>query len=137
MEFKKLDEIPEMLPTIPVKVTSMGNVIELQYMSKRNCRQTIQMLPGGEQYIICDTGEIKNVVHHETRKENKKGLYKTFARARALINTNVTDVSRVRWCTLTYAENMTDPKQLYTDFRDFNKRFQYYCEKMDLVNQNI
>lgn len=128
MEIKKLDEIPEMLPSIPVKVTSMGNVIELQYMSKRNTRQTIQMLPGGEQYVICDTGEVKDVVHHETRKDNKKGLYKTFARARALINTNVTDVSKVRWCTLTYAENMTDPKQLYKDFEKFNKRFAYYCK---------
>jgi len=106
----------------------MGNVIEVQYMSRRNCKQTIQMLPGGENFVICATGEIKDVEHHTTRKDNKKGLYKTFANARGLINSNVTDVSKVRWCTLTYAENMTDPKQLYQDFEKFNKRFQYYCK---------
>ena len=111
-----------------VKVTEMGNVIEVQYMSRRNCKQTIQMLQGGEQFVICATGEIKDVEHHNTRKDNKKGLYKTFANARAVINANVTDVSKVRWCTLTYAENMTDPKRLYEDFRNFNWRFQYYCK---------
>ena len=86
------------------------------------------MLPGGEQFVICATGDVKDIEHHATRKDNKKGLYKTFANARAVINANVTDVSKVRWCTLTYAENMTDPKRLYKDFHDFNLRFQYYCK---------
>ena len=107
----------------------MGNVIEVQYMSKRNQKQTIQMLPGGEQFVICATGEIKDIEHHTTRKDNKKGLYKTFANCRGMINANVTDVDKVRWCTLTYAENMTDPKKLYMDFQQFNQRFQWYCKQ--------
>lgn len=123
-----MSQIPPKNPNLAVKVTEMGNVIEVQYMSRRNCKQTIQMLKGGEQFVICATGEIKDVEHHNTRKDNKKGLYKTFANARAVINANVTDVSKVRWCTLTYAENMTDPKRLYKDFHDFNLRFQYYCK---------
>lgn len=123
-----MSQIPPKNPNLAVKVTEMGNVIEVQYMSRRNCKQTIQMLQGGEQFVICATGEIKDVEHHNTRKDNKKGLYKTFANARAVINANVTDVSKVRWCTLTYAENMTDPKRLYEDFRKFNMRFQTYCK---------
>jgi hypothetical protein len=123
-----MSQIPPKNPNLEVKVTEMGNVIEVQYMSRRNCKQTIQMLQGGEQFIICATGEIKDVEHHNTRKDNKKGLYKTFANARAVINANVTDVSKVRWCTLTYKENMTDPKRLYEDFRKFNMRFQTYCK---------
>lgn len=123
-----MSQIPPKNPNLAVKVTEMGNVIEVQYMTRRNCKQTIQMLQGGEQFVICATGEIKDVEHHNTRKDNKKGLYKTFANARAVINANVTDVEKVRWCTLTYAENMTDTKRLYEDFRDFNKRFQYYCK---------
>lgn len=129
IEFKKLDNIPSKNPNVFVKVTEMGNVLEVQYMSRYNSKQTIQMLEGGEQYIVCATGEVRDVEHHNTRKDNKKGLYKTFANARAIINSNVTDVSKVRWCTLTYKENMTDPKQLYQDFEKFNKRFQYYCRK--------
>ena len=123
-----MSQIPPKNPNLAVKVTEMGNVIEVQYMSRRNYKQTIQMLQGGEQFVICATGEIKDVEHHNTRKDNKKGLYKTFANARAVINANVTDVSKVRWCTLTYKENMTDPKKLYKDFHDFNLRFQYYCK---------
>ncbi len=121
--------MPEKNSNVLVKVTEMGNVVEVQYMSRRNCKQTIQMLPGGEQFVICATGEVKDIEHHATRKDNKKGLYKTFANARAVINANVTDVSKVRWCTLTYAENMTDPKRLYKDFQQFNQRFQYYCNQ--------
>lgn len=136
MEIKKLhsDEIPPKLPNLLVKVVEMGNIVEVQYMSRRNNKQTVQMLPGGEQYCICSTGEIMDIQHHNTRYDNRKGLYKTFANARALINTNVTDVSMVRWCTLTYAENMTDTKRLYSDFEKFNKRFQYYCEKQGFGN---
>lgn len=129
LEIKRLNEIPEKNPSAPVKVTEMGNIIEVQYMSRRNTKQTINMLKGGEQYIVCGTGEIKDVVHHKTRADNRKGLYKTFARCRGMINANVTDVSKVRWCTLTYAENMTDPERLYKDFEKFNKRFQWYCKK--------
>lgn len=128
-QFEKLDYIPDKNPNLLVKVTEMGNIIEVQYMSRRNTKQTVRMLEGGEQYVVCSSGEIKDVVHHETRKDNKKGLYKTFANMRAVINTNVTDVSKVRWCTLTYAENMTDTTRLYTDFEKFHKRFLYYCKQ--------
>ncbi len=106
----------------------MGNVIEIQYMERRNTKQTIQMLPGGDEYLVLKTGEKKEVIHKESRKDNKKGLYKTFANARGVINANVTDVTKVRWCTLTYKENMKDPKKLYEDFKKFNQRFQYYCK---------
>lgn len=128
-EFERLEKIPVKNPNLLVKVTEMGNVIEIQYMSRRNSKQTIKMLKGSEQFVVCSTGEIKDVEHHETRKDNKKGLYKTFANMRAVINTNVTNVENVRWCTLTYAENMTDTKKLYEDFRTFNQRFQYYCKQ--------
>lgn len=131
MEIKRLSELPPMNPNVLVKVTEMGNIVEVQYMSRRNNKQTVQMLQGGQEYMVCSTGEIIPVTHHNTRKDNRKGLYKTFANARAVINTNVTDVSMVRWCTLTYAENMTDTKQLYKDFEKFNKRFLYYCSQHD------
>lgn len=129
IQITKLDEVPKKNKYIPVKVSEMGNIIEIQYMSKRNSKQTIQMQKGGEEFVILATGEIKAVTHGTTRKDNKKGLYKTFANIRAIINANVTDVSKVRWCTLTYKENITDTKKLYQDFSNFNKRFCYFCIK--------
>ena len=127
-----MGSIPPKKPNVLVKVTEMGNITEIQYMEKRNNKQTIQMLKGGEQFVICSTGEVMDCRKGETRADNKKGLYKTFANARAIINANVTDVSKVRWCTLTYAENMTDPKRLYSDFHNFTKRLYRHCESQGL-----
>lgn len=128
MQIEKLEKCPSKNPSLLVKLTEMGNVLEVQYMSKRNCKQTIQMLPGGKEYLELATGEIKACQIHETRAEQKKSLYRTFKNARGLINANVTDVNNVRWITLTYAENMTDTDRLYTDFEKFNKRMLYYCK---------
>jgi hypothetical protein len=111
-----------------LKVTEMGNVLEVQYMSNRNCKQTIQMLPGMKQYIEVSSGEVKNVTKHDTRVTLNKNLQRTFKTLRGIINTNITDVSKVRWITLTYKENMTDTVRLYKDFEKFNKRFQTYCK---------
>lgn len=129
IEFEKLSEQPKITPEMTCKVTEMGNVVEVQYMTHRNTKQTIQMLQGGNQFVVCSTGEVKDCVHHETRKDNVKGLYKTFRKARAIINTNVTEPNNCRWVTLTYHENVRDTKKLYRDFQTFNQRFQYYCNK--------
>lgn len=130
VEIRRLEERPDIDSSMPVKVIEMGNVIEIQYMSRRNGKQTIQMLKGGEQYIDLGTGEIKDVVHHNTRADQYKSLYRTFRNVRAIINSNVTDVKKVKWITLTYAENMQDTKRLYEDFKKFNQRFQYYIKKL-------
>lgn len=129
LEIQLLTDCPDKNPNTLVKVTDMGNVIEVQYMSNRNNKQTIQMLKGGDKYVVCATGEVFDIEKHESRADQKKSLYRTFKTARGVINANVTDVSKVRWITLTYAENMTDTKQLYSDFEKFNKKFQYYCKK--------
>ncbi|NLP26255.1 MAG: hypothetical protein GX365_02790 [Clostridiales bacterium] len=129
VKIEKIDPI-EIDKNSIVKYTEMGNIIEIQYMSKRNNKQTVQMLPGMKQYIVMDTGEIKDIEHHETRATQYSSLKRTFANIRSLINTNVADKDKVRWITLTYAENMTDTKQLYNDFEKFNKRFQYKIKKL-------
>lgn len=98
-------------------------------MSKRNTRQTIQMLGGMKEYVIVRTGEIRSVIEKSNRSESKKEVQKTLKRLRNLINTNVVNSSYCRWCTLTYAENMQDTKRLYKDFEKFNKRLKYYCSK--------
>lgn len=129
MKLEKLEKCPEKNPGLLVKVSEMGNVIEIQYMSRRNCKATIKMLPGMQQYIELSTGEIKDVQHYNTRADQLKSLSRTFKNARALINSNIIDVQKVRWITLTYAENMTDTVRLYDDFKKFNQRFQTYCSQ--------
>lgn len=127
MEIKKVQN-STLNPNVLVKVTEMGNITEIQYMEHKNNRQVTQMLEGGEQYLNLLTGEIGDIKHGESRKDNVKGLYKTFAHMRELINTNVTEPKNCRWITLTYAENMTDSKRLYEDFKKFMMRFYTYCQ---------
>ena len=131
VEVTKLQKVPTIPDSAQVKVVEMGNVIETTFMSRKNTKQTIKRLKGGKEYVICSTGEIKEAHPSIIRTDNKKSLYRTFSNIRGLINTNITNVENVRFCTLTYKENMTDTKKLYKDFNDFNKRFQYYCKKND------
>ena len=80
-----------------------------------------------------ETGEIKPFEKKaETRADAVNSLKKTMKRIRELITTNITDFHKVRWCTLTYKENMTDTKKLYQDFRKFNQRFRHYLRKQGI-----
>lgn len=113
-----------------VKITYMGNIIEKMYLSRRNKEATVQRLPDNK-ILILRTGEIKELKPMETRIECKNSLKRTMRNLRNLLNANIDDVSKCRWVTLTYAENMTDAKRLYQDFKKFILRFQYYCKKMN------
>lgn len=112
-----------------IKVTIMGNVIETMYLSKRNTKATVRRMADNKMLIL-STGEVKDITPMENRLDSKNSLKKTMRALRNLLNANITDVKKCRWITLTYAENMTDTKRLYSDFDKFNKRLKYYCEKM-------
>lgn len=123
------DEIPFKDYQYNLKVTSMGNVTEVQMCSHRNHKQYIQILPD-RKYILLDTGEVKEFKEKaENRKDNTSSLRRTFKKLRELINANTENPDYCRWVTLTYAENMTDPRRLYTDFDGFRKRFEYWNKK--------
>lgn len=129
MSYQKLD--PDSIrihPNSQVTLTTMGNILEIKYMSRRNNSSHVTKISNDE-YMVNDTGEIKTYRKEKskTRKDSLNSLRKTFHNIRTLILTNVTDNSRVRWCTLTYAENMQDTERLYNDFRKFFMRFRAYC----------
>lgn len=121
-----------------VKVTEMGNVIEVLYMSFMNTKVRIRKLDK-DHYILVDEdgneiGDVKEFQHFESRADSVSDLRQTFRRLRAVINANVTDIDLVRFVTLTYAqpdgEPMTDTVRLYHDFERFNKRFRRWLEKL-------
>ena len=128
MKFEKIknDEIkPKIKKSTIVTVTEMGLVTEIQYMSRRNGQARIIKV-SSEEYLHIETGEIRSFGKKPTtRIESENSVRKTMRRIRELVQTNVTDPQKVRWVTLTYAENMTDGKRLYEDFRRFNQRFVY------------
>src|SRR5690606_32528235 len=63
--------------------------------------------------------------HSENRQQNYNSLRQTFKKLRYLINNNFEGLSNELHITLTYKENMTDPKRLYVDFDRFFKRLRY------------
>lgn len=115
----------------PATVTQAGNIFKVATISNVNTKQTILRLPDGENYIVISTGEVKEIQHTENRAQNVNSLRRSFDRLRMLINANTDKPEWCRFVTLTYRENMTDPKRLYRDFDKFSKRFRYYCEKQD------
>jgi len=78
-----------------------------------------------DHYIFIETGEIREFVHLENRADDLNSVRASLGKLRDYLNTNIVDVSNCRWVTLTYAENMTDTKRLYNDFRKFNQRMRY------------
>lgn len=82
-----------------------------------------------DHYIDTRTGELFEYKHIENRSQSTDSIRRTLSHIRALINTNVVITDNCRWVTLTYAENMTDTKRLYEDYKKFWQRFAYWCEK--------
>lgn len=111
-----------------VRVKETGNIIELMHMTCKNRRCHIQKLDD-EQYVDLKTGEVKEFVHMDSRADDLNGVRVSLARLRDYLNTNITDVTRCRWVTLTYAQPhgkpMTDTDRLYKDFKKFVMRFHY------------
>lgn len=130
LEIKKLENY-EINDECIVKVTDMGNVTEVMYMERINHKATIQKIDKTH-YLVVSTGEVFEVEETDSRAQSKNSLYQTFRRLRALINANVTNVNNTRWITLTYADNMTDTKRLYDDYRKFIQRMRYYCKENEI-----
>lgn len=107
-----------------VKVKEMGNVYELMYTDKKNTKISIKKLSENE-YLNLVTGEVITCNHIKNRSESLAQVAQSLKRLRDLINTNVVDSKKCRWITLTYAENMTDTKRLYIDFKKFIMRLRY------------
>ena len=112
----------------PAKLTMMGYITDLTVCERVNRNPVVRKLTK-DLYYLLTTGEVKEYEHIQNRSQSGDSLRKTFRHVRELINSNVADCRCVRWITLTYAENMTDPKLLYYDYQKFWKRFLYFCEK--------
>lgn len=108
-----------------VKVKDCNRTLSLIWTQHRNNDCQIQRIDK-DTYFDKRSGEVKQINHIETRKDDLDSVRKSLARLRDYINTNVEDVNCCRWVTLTYAENMTDPIKLKHDFKNFNTR----CRKV-------
>lgn len=117
-----------------VKLTEMGNIKEIMCLEKRCIAPFGIKKLNAYEYVVLDTGEIKEYNKIENRAQDKESLRKTFKHIRELINTNFTGERNELCFTITYKENMTDPKLLYTDFKNFIKKLKYKYGSVDYIN---
>lgn len=119
MDIKSIDNL-KVEHNEMVRIKEMGNIIEVMWSDSYFSKCHIKRL-NKDFYIDLRTGETKEFKHIENRACDLASVSKSLGKLRDYLNTNITDVSRCRWVTLTYAENMTDPKKLYNDFKMFNR----------------
>lgn len=122
------ESIKGISPSSQVRVTEMGHLVEVQHMERMNRTNHIQKLDK-ERYLNLKTGEIGEFKQGEVRSDSFNSLRQTFKKLRYLINNNYSGAGNELHITLTYKENMTDTKRLYSDFKKFMKKFRYKYEK--------
>ncbi len=118
-----------------VRVKKMNHIVEVvSIQSVSNGLNKIKKL-SKTHYVVKDTGEVLEYKLSENRGQNIAGLKESFRKIRDLINNNFTGQGNELHVTLTYAENMTDPKRLYDDFKNFWKRYKYkYGNNCDYIS---
>lgn len=127
MEVKNIDNVI-VCEDAKVRVKEMGNITEIMYSDTYDSKCSIKKLDK-DTYMDLRSGEIKEFKKMENRACDIASIRKSLGRLRDYLNTNITDVNKCRWVTLTYAENMTDPRKLYDDFKNFNKRLRYHLKQ--------
>lgn len=115
-----------------VSLKYLGNKREIAISEQRSTGATVMPISKAE-YVLLSTGEVKQFGNHAAdRTQNIRNLEKTMRSLSDLINANISveNAKCCRFITLTYKENMTDSERLYRDFRNFNKRFKRYMERL-------
>lgn len=106
-----------------VKVTECGYITEILFSTHKSNGPVIRRIDK-DFYVDLRNGEVKEVHHNEKRSDDMKSVARSIRDARNYINANVTDTTKCKFITLTYAENMCDTKKVFNDFKNFwNKKF--------------
>lgn len=132
-ENKSLEDSTAIMPFSDVKVTKMNHIVEVQYMEKMNRSNHIKKMDK-DRYVDLKTGEIKEFKHIENRQESLNSLRQTFKKLRYLINNNFIGSPNELHVILTYKENMTDTKRLYSDFKNFIDRLRYRFKDLTTID---
>ena len=104
-----------------VTVKQAGNITEVTYTSRRSKGGTTRKISKDE-YVDIRDGQVKEFNHQERRSDDLKSVSRSMKQGRDIMNANVVNPAEWRWITLTYAENMTDQKRLYSDFKKFLRK---------------
>lgn len=122
MIIQRMETVPEIDGHKQVRLKECGHILEIMSRDHQGHGKPTTIKISADEYIDTRDGEIKQFHHQTSRADNLKSVARSLQLGRDMLNANIDDVSRCRWLTLTYAENMTDPVQLQRDFKHFNTR---------------
>jgi hypothetical protein len=108
-----------------VRVKRMKHILEVMHLKKEPTSLLKIRKLNKNEYVYLETGEVFEYNLSTNRADNQAGLKDTFRKIRDLINNNFVGAKNELHVTLTYAENMTDPKRLHSDFKKFWKKYKY------------
>ena len=116
-----------------IKCTECGDITEFMLLARSPAPFPVKRI-SKDYFVIVgdDTGEVYEYQHAEDKSGSITSVKRTLANLRAIINTNCVNAAFLRWVTLTYAENMTDPQQLQDDLKNFRARFRRWCKRHKL-----
>lgn len=105
-----------------VKSYVYGNTLEMTTANGQQ-EQTIKVIEG-KRYVNLETGEIHEMdTSGSTRLDNLKSTKQTMKKIRRLVAHNFTGGINQLWITLTYRKHVTNPQEVYHDFKSFIRRF--------------
>ena len=122
MIIQRLETTPPIEDHKQVRLKECGHIVEIMARRHQGHGTPTTIKISNDEYFDTRSGEIRRFKHNTTRADDLKSVSRSLALGRDMLNANIDDVSRCRWLTLTYAENMTDPKKLMFDFKNFNTR---------------
>jgi len=134
IEFKKLEKSRPIKNGQEVRVTKMNHIVDVLSLAVEPTALYKIKKIDKEHYLDLETGKVYEYELNENRGQNIIGLKETFKTIRNLINNNFTGSSNELFVTLTYAENMTDLKKLYEDFKYFIKKLKRKYNDLDYLS---
>lgn len=134
VRIKSLEDSERIKDKKNVKITQMNHLVEIMDILNVNRDGLPVVKLSKDEYLNIITGEVFDCSHTTTRDQNKDSVRATFKKLRYLINNNFTGAGNELMFTLTYAENMTDLKRLYTDFVKFMKKLKYKYPDAEYIN---
>ena len=110
-------------PSKYVKAVDCGNTVIFRHCPFEPPEEPRVERLDERHYLVKSSGEIRRYsLRSEVKGDNLRSVRQSFNRLKTLINANVDGNDRIRFVTLTYAENMTDNSRVSGDMRRFFKR---------------
>lgn len=110
-------------PMTYIKAVDCGNTVIVRHCPFEPPEESRVQRLDERHYLVKSSGEVRRYSpKSEVKGDNLRSVRQSFNRLKTLINANVDGNDRIRYITLTYAENMTDNSRISRHMESFFRR---------------